>query len=90
MRAMITQMVLGVFVAACCLWIGALALREHRAVLAQRRGLLDEAAKLFSDARVVVAPDQFPALVTRLDRHRRSKLSSLRTPWYSVGCLSSG
>ena len=47
MRAMITQIVFGVFVAACCLWIGALAFREHRAVLSQRRGLLDEAAKLF-------------------------------------------
>lgn len=74
MRAMITQMVFGVFVAACCLWIGAFALREHRAVLAQRRGLLDEAAKLFSDARVMVAADQFPALVTRLDRQCQVKI----------------
>jgi hypothetical protein len=74
MRAMITQIVFGVFVAACCLWIGTLALREHRAVLSQRRGLLDEAAKLFSDARVVVAADQFPVLVACLDRHREVKI----------------
>ena len=70
MRAMITQIVFGVFVAACCLWIGALARREHRAVLSQRRRLLDETAKLFGDARVVVKADQFPMLVARLDRHR--------------------
>jgi hypothetical protein len=71
---MITTLAFSAFVAVSCCWIGVRAVREHRAVLAERRGLLDDAAKLFDNARITFGRDHFPVLVGRLDNGRRAKV----------------
>ncbi|CDX18643.1 putative signal peptide protein [Mesorhizobium sp. ORS 3324] len=74
---MITTIALAAFVAAACAWIGKRAISDHRAILAQRRRLLDEAATLFPDARITFAPDQFPILTSRLEDGRQVRVELL-------------
>ncbi|WP_296744886.1 hypothetical protein [Mesorhizobium sp.] len=74
---MITTIVLSAFIAASCIWMGKRAISDHRAILAKRRGLLDEAARLFPDARISLAPDHFPILVGRLDDGRQVRVELL-------------
>ncbi|MDX8496146.1 hypothetical protein RFN29_31965 [Mesorhizobium sp. VK22B] len=74
---MITTIALAAFVAATCAWMGKRAISDHRAILAQRRGLLDEAATLFLDVRITFAPDQFPILVSNLEDGRQVRVELL-------------
>ena len=71
---MITTIALSAFAAICCGWMGTRAVSEHRAALAQRHGLLDDAAKLFDSAHITFGPDHFPTLVGRLDDGRQAKV----------------
>ncbi|WP_192254423.1 hypothetical protein [Mesorhizobium silamurunense] len=74
---MITTLAFSAFVVASCAWIGKRAISDHRASLAKRRGLLDEAARLFPDARMSFAPDHFPILVSRLEDGRQVRIELL-------------
>lgn len=74
---MITTIALSAFIAAACAWIGKRAISDHHATLAKRRGLLDEAARLFPDARMSFAPDHFPILVSSLDDGRQARIELL-------------
>ncbi|MDX8482346.1 hypothetical protein RFN28_28380 [Mesorhizobium sp. VK24D] len=74
---MITTIALSAFIAAVCAWMSKRAISDHRAILAKRRGLLDEAAKLFSDARISFAHDHFPILVSRLEDGRQIRVELL-------------
>jgi len=74
---MISTAALCVFIAAACAWIGERAIRDHRATLAKRKRLLDEAARLFPDARISFGPDHFPVLVTRIEDGRQVKVDLL-------------
>ncbi|MBB6470428.1 hypothetical protein HNQ96_006326 [Aminobacter lissarensis] len=71
---MITTLAFSAFVAFSCGWIGMRAVREHRDALAERRGLLDDAAKLLRNARIAFGPDQFPVLVGEISDGRRAKI----------------
>lgn len=71
---MITTIAFSAFVAASCAWMGVRAAGDHRTALAQRRGLLDDAAALFEEARIVHSPDQFPVLTGNLKGGRRAKV----------------
>lgn len=71
---MITTIAFSAFLAASCTWIGKRAVSDHRTTLAQRRGLLDEAAALFDNARIGFAPDHFPILIGRLEDGRQTKI----------------
>jgi len=71
---MLTTLVFSAFVAVSCGWIGARAVREHRAALAERRGLLDNAARLFQSSKVTFGPDQFPVVVGHVGDGRRAKI----------------
>lgn len=71
---MITTIALSAFAAISCGWMGARALKEHRSALAQRHGLLDDAARLFDNAHITFGPDHFPTLVGRLDDGRQAKV----------------
>ena len=71
---MITTIALSGFISAACAWIGKRAISDHRAALAKRRGLLDEAASLFPNARISFAPDHFPILVSRLEDGRQVRV----------------
>ncbi|MDX8469940.1 hypothetical protein RFM26_30110 [Mesorhizobium sp. VK23B] len=68
---MITTIAFSAFIVASCVWMGKRAIGDHRAALAQRRGLLDEATGLFPNAKISVAPDHFPMLVSRLEDGRQ-------------------
>ncbi|TGT40647.1 hypothetical protein EN810_35245, partial [Mesorhizobium sp. M8A.F.Ca.ET.167.01.1.1] len=74
---MIINSTLSVFIAAAGAWIGKRAISDHRASLAKRRGLLDEAARSFPDARISFAPDHFPILVSRLEDGRQVRIELL-------------
>ncbi|MDX8521942.1 hypothetical protein [Mesorhizobium dulcispinae] len=74
---MITTIAFSAFIVASCVWMGKRAISDHRAVLAQRRGLLDEAAGLFPNAKISVAPDHFPMLVSRLEGGRQIRVELL-------------
>jgi hypothetical protein len=74
---MITTIAFSTFIAASCAWMGRRAVSDHRAALAQRRSLLDEAAKLFPNSRIGFAPDHFPILVSRLDDGRQMRIELL-------------
>lgn len=74
---MITTIALSAFIAAAGAWIGKRAISDHRASLAKRRGLLDEAARFFPDARISFAPDHFPILVSRLEDGRQVRIELL-------------
>jgi hypothetical protein len=54
--------------------MGRRAVSDHRAALARRQGMLDEAAALLSNARISFAPDHFPILVGRLSDGRQTKI----------------
>jgi hypothetical protein len=54
--------------------MGRRAVSDHRAALARRQGMLDEAAALLSNARISFAPDHFPILVGRLGDGRQTKI----------------
>lgn len=70
---MITTIAFSAFVAASCAWMGVRAAGDHRTALAQRRGMLDDAAGLFAGAGIVHSPDQFPVL-TGQRNGRRAKV----------------
>lgn len=74
---MITTTALSAFIAVACVWIGKRAISDHRAILAKRRGLLDEAARLFPNAQISFAPDHFPILVSRLEDGRQIRIELL-------------
>jgi hypothetical protein len=71
---MITTIAFSAFIAASCVWMGKRVIADHRAALAQRRGLLDEAASLFSSARISFAADHFPILIGRIEDGRQAKI----------------
>lgn len=71
---MITTIAFAAFIAASCAWMGKRALADHRVALAQRRGLLDDAASLLADVRISFAADHFPILVGRLKDGRQAKI----------------
>jgi hypothetical protein len=71
---MITTLAFSAFVAVSCGWMGVRAVREHRAALAERRALLDDAAKLLDNGRITFGPDHFPVLVGRLGDGRQAKV----------------
>nr|WP_244508104.1 hypothetical protein [Mesorhizobium sp. ORS 3428] len=57
--------------------MGKRAIADHRAILAQRRGLLDEAARLFPGAEISFARDYFPILTSRLEDGRQIRVELL-------------
>lgn len=63
-----------IFVAGALGWLSMRALRDHRRALAERSGLLDAVAKLFSDAKVTLGRDAFPMLVGTLPDQRAVKI----------------
>jgi hypothetical protein len=63
-----------IFVTASLAWLSMRALRDHRSALAERSGLLDSAARLFSDAKVTLGRDAFPVLVGHLPDRRSVKV----------------
>jgi hypothetical protein len=71
---MITTIALSAFIAASCTWMGRRAVSDHRAALARRRAMLDQAASLLANARISFAPDHFPILVGRLNDGRQTKI----------------
>ncbi|MCA1493089.1 hypothetical protein [Sinorhizobium alkalisoli] len=71
---MITTLAFSAFIAACGIGMGARAVHDHRAALAWRRSLLDEAARLFPVARITHGADQFPILVGKLEDGRQIKV----------------
>lgn len=71
---MITTLAFSAFVAVSCGWIGTRAVREHRDALAERRGLLDDAAKLLQNSQITFGPDHFPILVGRIGDGRQAKI----------------
>lgn len=71
---MLTTIALSAFAAVSCGWIGMCAVRDHRAALASRKGLLDDAARLFASSRITFGPDHFPVVVGRLDDGRQAKI----------------
>lgn len=71
---MLTTIALSVFAAAACGWMGMCAVRDHRAALAERKGLLDDAARLFASSRISFGPDHFPVVVGRLEDGRQAKI----------------
>ncbi|KUM25552.1 hypothetical protein AU467_26215 [Mesorhizobium loti] len=74
---MLSTIALCAFIAAACAWMGKRAISDHRATLAKRKRLLDEAATLFPDARISFAPDHFPILVSRLEDGRQVRIELL-------------
>ncbi|WP_315927158.1 hypothetical protein [Mesorhizobium sp. SP-1A] len=62
------------FAVAACAFIALRAWCDHKAALAQRRGLLDEAALLFDDPRITIAPDRFPVLAASLEDGAKVRL----------------
>lgn len=71
---MFTTIALSAFAAASCAWLSVRTISDHRTALSQRRGLLDEAAGLFSNAHISFSPDHFPILTGRLDDGRKAKV----------------
>lgn len=71
---MITTIAFSAFVAASCGWMAARALSDHREALAERHGLLDDAAGIFANAHITFGPDHFPVLTGRLDDGRSVKI----------------
>lgn len=71
---MITTIVISAFMVVSCIWMGKRAFSDHRAALVQRRGLFDEVARLFFNARISFAPDHFPILVGSLEDGRQAKV----------------
>lgn len=71
---MLTTIALSVFAAVSCGWMGMRAVRDHRAALAERRGLLDDAARLFGSSRITFGPDHFPVVLGRLDDGRQVRV----------------
>lgn len=71
---MITTFAFSAFVVASLAWMGVRAVGDHRTALAERRGLLDEAASLFQNARISFTPDQFPMLSGRITDGRQAKV----------------
>ncbi|PBC01391.1 hypothetical protein [Mesorhizobium sp. WSM3860] len=71
---MITTIALAAFVAAACAWMGKRAISDHRAILAKRRELLDDAAKLLPNVQISFAPDHLPILVSRLEDGRQIRV----------------
>ncbi len=49
-----------------CLWLGWVAIREHRRAMAARRCLLDEAGGVLNEVEFAIGPDHFPSVVGRL------------------------
>ncbi len=71
---MATNIAFMVFVAASLAWLAVRALQDHRDALNQRKGLLDMAADLFSDAKITFARDSFPVLLAHLPDGRPVKI----------------
>ncbi|SUY29280.1 hypothetical protein EDC40_108184 [Aminobacter aminovorans] len=71
---MLTTLAFSAFIAVSCGWIGTRAVREHRDALAERRGLLDDAAGLLQNSQITFGPDQFPVLVGQIGDGRRAKI----------------
>lgn len=71
---MITTLAFSAFVAASLAWMGVRAIGDHRAALAQREGLLNEAATLLQGARIGLSSDRFPVLTGRLQDGRQAKV----------------
>ena len=71
---MITNLAFSLIFVVLASLVGAFAVREHRRVLAERRNLLDEAAKLLSLARVTGGSDHFPILIGKLDDGRSIRM----------------
>jgi hypothetical protein len=67
---MLASIALAAFATAGIAWLGALAVREHRAAIAARAGLLDALLPHFTQVKVEVAPDGFPTLTGRLPDRR--------------------
>ncbi|MHA6644918.1 hypothetical protein [Mesorhizobium sp. A623] len=68
---MASSTVFVIFVAVSVAWLSIRALQDHRAALMLRHGLLNSAARLFSDAKITLARDSFPVLAGRLPDRRR-------------------
>ncbi|WP_432288723.1 hypothetical protein SLT36_29945 (plasmid) [Aminobacter sp. BA135] len=71
---MFTTLAFSAFIAVSCGWIGTRAVREHRDALAERRGLLNDAARLLENSQITFGSDQFPVLVGRIGDGRRAKI----------------
>ncbi|MDK1374049.1 MULTISPECIES: hypothetical protein [unclassified Sinorhizobium] len=71
---MITTFVFSLFVVASGSWMGARAIRDHRAAMAERRSLLDGAALLLPLARITHGADQFPILSGILGDGRKIRI----------------
>ncbi|RVJ81346.1 hypothetical protein [Sinorhizobium medicae] len=63
---MITTIAFSAFAIASGIWMSVRAVRDHRAAMAERRGLLDDAARLLRDARITFSADHFPILAGSL------------------------
>jgi hypothetical protein len=71
---MATNIAFAIFALVSVAWLVARAVQDHRSALAMRRGLLDEVAGLFGNARITLAPDSFPRLRAHLADGREVKI----------------
>jgi hypothetical protein len=71
---MVTTIAFAGFIIVASVLMSARALGDHRATLAQRRLLFDEAAALFREPRITYGRDQFPILSGRLEDQRTVRL----------------
>lgn len=71
---MITTIAFSAFAIASGIWMSVRAVRDHRAAIAERRGLLDNAARHFPGARITHGADHFPILAGRLDDGRQVRV----------------
>jgi hypothetical protein len=78
------------FATAGIAWLGALAVREHRAAIAARAGLLDALLPHFTQVKVEVAPDGFRRSPVGCRTGVRFSSNSFPTLLSCAGFLSSG
>jgi hypothetical protein len=67
---MLATLAVSAFAAAGLAWLWATTLRDHRAALARRTGLLDGVLPHVAQRRIEIAPDGFPRLTGRLPDRR--------------------
>jgi hypothetical protein len=72
--SMVTTIAFAGFIIAALILMSTRALGDHRAILAQRRILLDEAAALIREPRITYGRDQFPVLTGHLGDQRTVRL----------------
>ena len=71
---MTTSFALLILSTALCLWLVVRGIRDHRAAMAARHGLLDEAEGLLADAERVIGPDHYPVVTGGIADGRRVKV----------------